>query len=94
MCILLDKALDKFKRQVKDTIDSFEGKIYTSSMIPIVIKVQQLFREKKRRRYEQMMAEKMEKAGIKQRRRIKEKRGKGKGKISRRKSIVKSIEKN
>ena len=39
MCMELEKALDKFKRLVKDTIDSFEGKIYTSSMIPIVIKV-------------------------------------------------------
>lgn len=72
MCMQLDKALIKFKKQVKDTIDRFDGRFYTSSMIPIVIKVQQLFREKKRKKYERMMKEKREKAGIKETKRTRQ----------------------
>lgn len=40
MCKQLDNALMKFKNNVLSKIDKFNGNIYTSSMIPIVIKVQ------------------------------------------------------
>lgn len=39
MCKQLDKSLLKFKNSVVNKIDFFEGNIYTSSMIPVVLKI-------------------------------------------------------
>jgi len=39
LCKELEKALTRFKNNVLDKIDRFEGNIYNSSMIPIVIKI-------------------------------------------------------
>jgi len=39
MCKKLDQALIAFKNSVLSKIDRFEGNIYTSSMIPIVLKI-------------------------------------------------------
>lgn len=39
MCNELTKVFDKFKYSVLDKIDRFEGSIYNSSMIPIIIKI-------------------------------------------------------
>lgn len=53
MCKELDKVKYKYSLQVDDKIESFEGNIYTSAQIPIVIKIQQLWREKQKRRREE-----------------------------------------
>ena len=45
MCKKLDKALIKFKNLVLDKIDRFEGNIFTSNMIPIVVRLQTRFRD-------------------------------------------------
>ena len=50
LCKKLEKKLNSFKNNVLGKIDRFEGNIYNSSMIPIVIKIQQMFREKRRAR--------------------------------------------
>lgn len=50
LCKKLEKTLTNFKNHVLGKIDRFEGNIYTSSMIPIVIRIQQMFREKRRAR--------------------------------------------
>ena len=50
LCKKLEKTLTNFKNNVLGKIDRFEGNIYTSSMIPIVIRIQQMFREKRRAR--------------------------------------------
>lgn len=50
LCRELEKALTRFKNNVLDKIDRFEGNIYNSSMIPIVIKIQQIFRDKRFKR--------------------------------------------
>ena len=50
LCRELEKALTRFKNNVLDKIDRFEGNIYNSSMIPIVITIQQIFREKRKLR--------------------------------------------
>ena len=44
MCNKLEKAQDRFKLKVKTKIDQFEDIIYTSSYIPIVIRLQQIYR--------------------------------------------------
>ena len=50
LCRELEKVLTRFKNNVLDKIDRFEGNIYNSSMIPIVITIQQIFREKRKLR--------------------------------------------
>jgi len=50
MCKELGKALVKFKNNVLSKIDRFEGNVYTSSMIPIVLRIQLIFRKKKKER--------------------------------------------
>jgi len=50
LCRNLDKALIKFKNNVLGKIDQFEGQIYDSSMIPIVTKIQLIFRERMKAR--------------------------------------------
>ena len=50
LCRNLDKALLKFKNKVLGQIDQFDGQIYDSSMIPIVHKIQMIFREKVKQR--------------------------------------------
>jgi len=50
MCKDLEKAIIKFQSTVIKEIDRFEGNIYTSSMIPIVLKVQKIFRDYRRTR--------------------------------------------
>ena len=44
---MLDKSMVKFQNMVLDKIDNFEGNMYTSSMIPIVINIQRQFRKLK-----------------------------------------------
>ena len=39
ICKKLDKSLIKFKSSVLDKIDCFEGNIYTSSMLPTVLRI-------------------------------------------------------
>lgn len=50
MCKELDAALVKFKNSVLSYIDRFEGNIYTSAMIPIVIRIQKIFRQRNKER--------------------------------------------
>ena len=40
----------QFKNNILGKIDRFEGNIYNSSMIPIVVRIQQIFREKRKQR--------------------------------------------
>jgi hypothetical protein len=39
LCRKLEKTMTKFKNAVLGKIDRFEGNIYNSSMIPIVVKI-------------------------------------------------------
>ena len=62
LCRKLDKAQLKFKNNVLGKIDRFDGNIYDSSMIPIVLRIQMIFREKRKNRmYQEMEREKLEK---------------------------------
>ena len=46
MCIKLDKAMDTFRDSIWGAIDQFDGNFYDSSMISIVVKIQQIYRKK------------------------------------------------
>lgn len=58
MCKQLDEALQRFKNEVVTEIDHIDGNVYDSSMIPLVVKIQKLFRRRRQARLEQIEMQK------------------------------------
>ena len=44
MCRRLDQALNKFRKSVLNDIEMFRGNVYTSAHIPIIVRLQNLYR--------------------------------------------------